>query len=41
MPFPGTLVALGLLFYRPISTVDICLFLSWLLTGLGLTVGYH
>jgi stearoyl-CoA desaturase (Delta-9 desaturase) len=42
LPFLGTLVALGLLFYRPISAVDIGLFFSmWLLTGLGLTVGYH
>jgi stearoyl-CoA desaturase (delta-9 desaturase) len=42
LPFFGTLVALGLLFYRPIGAVDIGLFFSmWLLTGLGLTVGYH
>ena len=42
LPFLGTLVALGLLFYRPIGAVDIGLFFSmWLLTGLGLTVGYH
>jgi stearoyl-CoA desaturase (Delta-9 desaturase) len=42
LPFFGTLFALGLLFYRPISAVDIGLFFSmWLLTGLGLTVGYH
>jgi stearoyl-CoA desaturase (Delta-9 desaturase) len=42
LPLVGTLVALGLLFYRPIGTVDISLFFFlWLLTGLGLTVGYH
>jgi stearoyl-CoA desaturase (Delta-9 desaturase) len=42
LPFFGTLAALGLLFYRPIGAVDIGLFFSmWLLTGLGLTVGYH
>jgi stearoyl-CoA desaturase (Delta-9 desaturase) len=42
LPFVGTLIALGLLFYRPIGAVEISLFfLMWLLTGLGLTVGYH
>jgi stearoyl-CoA desaturase (delta-9 desaturase) len=42
LPFLGTLVALGLLFYRPIGAVEISLFFGmWLLTGLGLTVGYH
>src|ERR1700676_3170405 len=42
LPFFGTLVALGLQFYRPIGGVGISLFFSmWLLTGLGLTVGYH
>jgi stearoyl-CoA desaturase (delta-9 desaturase) len=42
LPFVGTLVALGLLFYRPIDRLDIGLFFGmWLLTGLGLTVGYH
>jgi stearoyl-CoA desaturase (delta-9 desaturase) len=42
LPFLGTLVALGLLLYRPIGAVAISLFFSmWLLTGLGLTVGYH
>jgi stearoyl-CoA desaturase (Delta-9 desaturase) len=42
LPFLGTLVALGLQFYRPIGGVGISLFFSmWLLTGLGLTVGYH
>jgi stearoyl-CoA desaturase (delta-9 desaturase) len=41
-PFLGALVALGLLFYRPIGAVEISLFFGmWLLTGLGLTVGYH
>src|SRR3954471_21151888 len=42
LPFVGTLVALGLLFYRPIGGLEIGLFFGmWLLTGLGLTVGYH
>jgi stearoyl-CoA desaturase (delta-9 desaturase) len=42
LPFIGTLAALGLLFFRPIGTLDLCLFFGmWLVTGLGLTVGYH
>jgi len=42
LPFVGTLVALGLLFYRPIGALEIGLFLGmWLVTGMGLTVGYH
>lgn len=42
LPFFGTLIALGLLFYHPIGAVEIGLFFSmWLLTGLGMTVGYH
>jgi stearoyl-CoA desaturase (delta-9 desaturase) len=42
LPFVGTLVAIGLLFYRPLGAVDVALFLVlWLLTGLGLTVGFH
>src|SRR5258708_6293495 len=42
LPFVGTLVALGLLFYRPIGAVELSLFFGmWLLTGFGLTVGYH
>lgn len=42
LPFVGTLFALGLLFYRPIGAMEISLFFSmWLLTGFGLTVGYH
>jgi stearoyl-CoA desaturase (delta-9 desaturase) len=42
LPFVGTLVAFGLLFYHPIGTVDIGLFFAmWLVTGLGMTVGYH
>jgi stearoyl-CoA desaturase (delta-9 desaturase) len=42
LPFAGTAVALGLLFYRPIGITEIGLFFGmWLLTGLGLTVGYH
>jgi stearoyl-CoA desaturase (delta-9 desaturase) len=42
LPFVGTLIALGLLFYRPIGALDISLFFGlWLVTGLGMTVGYH
>jgi stearoyl-CoA desaturase (delta-9 desaturase) len=42
LPLIGTLVALGLLFYRPIGALEISLFFGmWLITGLGLTVGYH
>src|SRR5258707_8242234 len=42
LPFLGTLVALVLLFYRPIGALEISLFFGmWLITGLGLTVGYH
>ena len=38
----GTLVALGLLFYRPIGVLELSLFFCmWLITGLGITVGYH
>jgi len=41
-PFAGTLIALGMLFYRPIGALDLGLFFGmWLITGLGLTVGYH
>jgi stearoyl-CoA desaturase (delta-9 desaturase) len=42
LPFLGTLLAVGLLFYRPIGALEIGLFFGmWLVTGLGLTVGYH
>jgi len=42
LPFFGTLVALGLLFYRPVGALELALFFGfWLVTGLGLTVGYH
>ena len=41
-PFLGTLIALGLLFYRPIGALELSLFFAmWLVTGLGITVGYH
>src|SRR5229473_3802896 len=41
-PFAGTLIALGMFFYRPIGALDLGLFFRmWLITGLGLTVGYH
>jgi stearoyl-CoA desaturase (delta-9 desaturase) len=42
LPVVGTLIALGLLFYRPIGALEISLFFGmWLITGFGLTVGYH
>jgi len=42
LPFLGTLVAVARLFSRPIGAMEIGLFTAmWLLTGLGLTVGYH
>src|SRR5262245_30159217 len=42
LPFVCTLAALGLLLVHPLGRVDIWLFVGmWLLTGLGLTVGYH
>jgi stearoyl-CoA desaturase (delta-9 desaturase) len=42
LPFVGTLAALALLLVHPLGWVDIGLFLAlWLLTGIGLTVGYH
>lgn len=42
LPLVGTLVAVGLLAYRPIGGMELGLFFCmWLLTGLGLTVGYH
>jgi len=42
LPLIGTIAALILPFFHPIGPVDIGLFFSlWLLTGLGLTVGYH
>ena len=42
LPFLGTLVALALLFVRPIGITELSLFFAlWLITGLGLTVGYH
>jgi stearoyl-CoA desaturase (Delta-9 desaturase) len=42
LPFAGTLAALALLFVHPLGWVDLGLFAAmWLLTGVGLTVGYH
>lgn len=42
LPFFGTVFAVGLAFYHPIGAVEIGLFLvMWLLTGLGISAGYH
>ncbi len=42
LPFLGTLAAFALLLLRPIGALEISLlFALWLITGLGLTVGYH
>ncbi len=42
LPLIGTIVAVALLFYRPITWLDISLFVVlWLLTGIGITAGYH
>jgi hypothetical protein len=39
---PGTLAAVGLSFYRPIGILELGLFFGmWLITRLGLTVGYR
>lgn len=41
LPFLGTLLAVARLFSQPIGGANIALFaVMWLLTGLGLTVGY-
>jgi stearoyl-CoA desaturase (delta-9 desaturase) len=42
LPFLGTLAALALLLVRPVGVLEISLFFAmWLITGLGITVGYH
>ncbi len=42
LPALGTLAAILFAFYRPPTALDLSLFaLFWLLTGLGLTVGFH
>ena len=42
LPLVGTCLASGLLFFHPIGYVEIGLFaVMWLLTGLGITAGYH
>lgn len=42
LPIVGTVVALGLLWVRPVGWIEIGLLtLMWLVTGLGITVGYH
>ncbi|MGN2639745.1 acyl-CoA desaturase [Nocardia takedensis] len=41
-PIIGTVVALGFLFVRPFGWLEFSLlFAFWLVTGLGVTVGYH
>ena len=42
LPALGTLAAAGLAFLHPVSAIDLELFgIFWLLTGLGISVGYH
>jgi stearoyl-CoA desaturase (delta-9 desaturase) len=42
LPFVGTVAALALLAVRPPGVAELAsLFALWLLTGLGITVGYH
>lgn len=42
LPIAGTAGAIAFLWVRPVSVTDIVLLLAfWLLTGLGVTVGYH
>ena len=42
LPFVATLAALALLWVQPVGCIAIVLFgAMWLLTGLGLSVGYH
>jgi stearoyl-CoA desaturase (delta-9 desaturase) len=42
LPLIASVVALALLLYRPITALDVVLFLlMWLLTGIGITAGYH
>lgn len=42
LPFVGAILALTLLFVRPIGTAEILAFLiMWLITGLGVSAGYH
>lgn len=42
LPLVGTVAALCLLYVQPIGAVEIGLFLlMWLVTGLGVTVGFH
>src|SRR5690242_8035430 len=42
LPLLGTVAAIGLLFYQPLTVTDIVLFVvMWLATGLGITAGYH
>jgi stearoyl-CoA desaturase (Delta-9 desaturase) len=42
LPFLGTVAAIVLLFYHPIGAVEISLaVIMWLLSGLGISVGYH
>src|SRR5256885_1240941 len=42
IPLAATLAAIGLAFVYPIQKLDLVLFFGmWLLTGLGVSAGYH
>jgi stearoyl-CoA desaturase (delta-9 desaturase) len=42
LPIIGTIIAVSLLFYVPITWAEITVFfIMWLLTGIGVTAGYH
>jgi stearoyl-CoA desaturase (Delta-9 desaturase) len=42
LPFFGTVAAIALLWYQPPALVDLAMLVAlWLITGLGITVGYH
>lgn len=42
VPLVGTAAAIALAFVRPVSKMDLALFFAmWLLTGLGVSAGYH
>ena len=42
LPIFGTVCAIVLLFFHPISVLDLTLFaVFWALSGLGISIGYH